>query len=493
MDTTPDRAKRPRRGRRLVVAGVVLAFVATGGALTFVFFHRGSPAEASVTLEPADSSGPDPFTASVAITPVASFPEKVVAAAESTAASLPTDPATQTLVASGTTPGLYGGTGDKHVCNPQQLVTFLAQHPDKAAAWAKALGITPADVAGYVAKLTPVLLTSDTLVTNHGFRNGTANPLQSVLEAGTAVLVDSTGMPRVKCNCGNPLAPPDAISIPMATTRGKKWSRYSPKSVTVVHGGKAATSLTLLDVRTATTYQQAMSPKSPAPRTPTTKKAPIAPVDASIVGDYDITAGTKGSVTVHVSADHVTVSVATPFRLQGATCDLPASTVSATFTRGAPPHLGGSYSGFDPTTCVHGGEFNSGLDVNDNGSLTIGLGSSYLLTKTANAADVSSPTIGGDYDVTVGTSGSVTVTGSGGSYTVSVKAPFRLQGSACELPASTVIATFSRGAPPHLGGSYSGFDPTTCLHGGEFNSSLELNSDDSLTIGLGASYLLTKI
>ena len=114
--------------------------------------------------------------------------------------------------------GLYGGSGDSHVCDPQQLIAFLQQHPDKASAWASILGISPSGIANYVNSLTPVVLTVDTLVTNHGFRNGRATTLQSVLQAGTAVMVDATGTPRVKCNCGNPLTPPQLIT-PSHTTR----------------------------------------------------------------------------------------------------------------------------------------------------------------------------------------------------------------------------------------------------------------------------------
>jgi hypothetical protein len=44
---------------------------------------------------------------------------------------------------------------------------------------------------------------------------GTAVAFQSILQAGTAVLVDSTGRPVVRCRCGNPLAEP--IYIPEAT------------------------------------------------------------------------------------------------------------------------------------------------------------------------------------------------------------------------------------------------------------------------------------
>ncbi len=44
-------------------------------------------------------------------------------------------------------------------------------------------------------------------VTNHRFADGVLGTVQSVLQEGTAVLVDADGTPRVRCACGNPLAP----------------------------------------------------------------------------------------------------------------------------------------------------------------------------------------------------------------------------------------------------------------------------------------------
>ena len=70
---------------------------------------------------------------------------------------------------------------------------------------------TPAGIGAYVDSLTPVVLTDDTLVTNHGYRDGHATTLPAVLQAGTAVMVDTLGVPRVKCNCGNPLTPPELV------------------------------------------------------------------------------------------------------------------------------------------------------------------------------------------------------------------------------------------------------------------------------------------
>lgn len=40
---------------------------------------------------------------------------------------------------SGTTPGLYGGSGSDAVCDRTQLSRFLGEHPDRAAGWASVL------------------------------------------------------------------------------------------------------------------------------------------------------------------------------------------------------------------------------------------------------------------------------------------------------------------------------------------------------------------
>jgi len=79
----------------------------------------------------------------------------------------------------------------------------------------------PTGVADYVATLEPRVLLHDTRVTNHGFSGGRAVPLQSVLQAGTAVLVDAVGVPLTRCACGNPLAPPGASGSEVMS--GPSW------------------------------------------------------------------------------------------------------------------------------------------------------------------------------------------------------------------------------------------------------------------------------
>ena len=54
----------------------------------------------------------------------------------------------------------------------------------------------------------------------------------SVLQSGTAVLVNEYGMPTVKCYCGNPLtAPAPATQV---TYRGTTWPGWNPQSITII-------------------------------------------------------------------------------------------------------------------------------------------------------------------------------------------------------------------------------------------------------------------
>ncbi len=115
----------------------------------------------------------------------------------------------------------------------EQQVRFLTADNAKARAFAQAADIEQAGIPEYLRGLTPVVLRADTRVTNHGFRDGRADSFQSVLQAGTAVLVDDHGMPRVRCGCGNPLASPRAAKG-SPVHKGEPWSGYQPNQVVVI-------------------------------------------------------------------------------------------------------------------------------------------------------------------------------------------------------------------------------------------------------------------
>lgn len=130
-------------------------------------------------------------------------------------------------------PGLYGGTRNYSQCDAAKMVTFLENNPDKASAWATTLGIQTSQISSYVHTLTAVTLRTETRVTNHGFVGGRANPIQSILEAGTAVFVNKYGEPVVKCYCGNPLTPPVLYTSPTYT--GPLWSGFSTTNITIIN------------------------------------------------------------------------------------------------------------------------------------------------------------------------------------------------------------------------------------------------------------------
>lgn len=186
--------------------------------------NRGTAGAESqeVYLQPVASAGPAPFTASSA-----------------TAESAPVQPPLPNPTGQGirtvnaATPGLYGGTERLGSCDVEQQVRYLTDDPAKARAFAEASDIEQAKIPDFLRGLTPVVLRADTRVTSHGFRDGAADSFQAVLQAGTAVLVDAHGTPRVRCACGNPLLSPLAPKG-SPVQKGEAWSGYQPNQVVVI-------------------------------------------------------------------------------------------------------------------------------------------------------------------------------------------------------------------------------------------------------------------
>lgn len=218
---------------------------------------RDEPPEPEpVTLEPLGSVLPDPFVPET-LDIVESGAESLEDARDSGAlgSSLADPPERSQEVgaelsgyeAAGNEPGLYGGSLDESSCDIDQLEEFLTggSNAGEADAWAEVLGIETGDIADYLDGLTPVRLRLDTRVTNHTYVDGAASPTQSLLQAGTAVLVDSHGVPRVLCSCGNPLAEPASLASgrdeqaaldldEVATNPDDAWDGLQPRSVVVV-------------------------------------------------------------------------------------------------------------------------------------------------------------------------------------------------------------------------------------------------------------------
>ena len=244
----PGKPAAPSRRRRNLTVMTAIAtmavLIAAVGATQLI--QPSAPGGGEVFLEATGTPGQDPFSDTVVIgNPPGTTSQTPTGATPGDVSTIPGD-----------TPALYGGSRNEHVCDRQKLVTFLQQNPDKAAAWAGVLSISVADIPIYVGNLTPMQLRADTRVTNHGFVDGHATTLQSVLQAGTAVLVDDQGRPRVKCGCGNPLLDPVATPI-TPTYTGDPWPGFDPRNVSAVAQAKTPVDQFVVhDLRTGETFSR---------------------------------------------------------------------------------------------------------------------------------------------------------------------------------------------------------------------------------------------
>ncbi len=235
----------------VVVLASLLMLVVGGIGSWYVFTQRGGQpgqsgetftlAEGEIFMEPAAAVGPNPFVAA----PLAPPPDPALAApVVQENARVEVSQPVSVQANSGAQPGLYGGTRSETVCDTAQLVSFLGANPDKASAWVSALNadatlrfdggtLTAAAIPTYVAGLTSLVLLADTRVTNHGFDAGRPTPRQSVLQKGSAVLIDPYGVPRARCYCGNPLIPPVPSKVQPVYV-GSSWAGFDPAAVAVV-------------------------------------------------------------------------------------------------------------------------------------------------------------------------------------------------------------------------------------------------------------------
>jgi hypothetical protein len=226
----------------IAIAALAVVLLAGGDEKKTAQPRGGTPiGEGEVLLEPINAPVPNQFT------------ERTTTGTEPTVqtAAMPAGvPARATSggQVNGNAPGLYGGTGNVAVCDRDQLIAFLEANPAKARAFAGVLGITSSQIRDYVNSLTPVVLTTDTLVLNHGYSNGKATPRNAVLQAGTAVLIDKYGIPRVKCNCGNPLLPPTITKA--ARIRGTRWPGFQTTKVTKVTSAEVVNIFVIVNVTT---------------------------------------------------------------------------------------------------------------------------------------------------------------------------------------------------------------------------------------------------
>ncbi|NED82591.1 hypothetical protein G3I76_21140 [Streptomyces sp. SID11233] len=237
---------------------------------------KGTADVQEVLLQPAASRGPHPFTASTARpagaapTPSRTAPRKSPGSGGGAVHEI-----------TGTTPGLYGGIRSVASCDVGKQIRQLTADHAKGVAFAHVASISTAGIPGFLRGLTPVLLRADTRVANHGFDGGSVTTFQSVLQAGTAVLADGYGLPRVRCACGNPLTAPDRARAPAG--RAGEWTGYDPARVVAVGPApREASGLVIVDVVNDAWIERRAGDEGARDRTPRVPP-PYAP-DADITG-----------------------------------------------------------------------------------------------------------------------------------------------------------------------------------------------------------------
>jgi hypothetical protein len=226
---------------------MILALVLLVTAVVVFLAGRSGKSNAGeVILQPSQSSGANSYTPSIAT------PAPATQAPTATTAPAPSQRGL--ITAKGDAPGLYAGERDVPSCKPDQLVTYLQTNPSKGQAWASAIQIDPSQIKDFVATLTPALLRVDTRITDFQFgSNGKPLPKQSVLQAGTAVLLDRTAFPRVRCGSGDPLGEPRAVTSAPSYT-GSRWPAFSPSTIVVVTPAPQPVAIILIDIRTGAIF-----------------------------------------------------------------------------------------------------------------------------------------------------------------------------------------------------------------------------------------------
>lgn len=236
------------RGKGVFIAvGVVAAVAAAGTA--FVLTQGGDQkATVDASIPPTTQAAPESTTPVAQVVLVSAtdtsdgFLEE--SAGEGDSSVVPSGRVAKNV--SGDAPGLYGGFVGESPCDIEELREGIAES-GAAAQWQQAVG---GPAKAYLSDKTPALLMFDTYV-SRAIRSGD-QVLQeaAVLQAGTPVLVDDTGLPVVSCTTGTPLEQPSvpfdgsSVAADPATWEGFRKSRVT----TVVPANSTLTQLDLANL-----------------------------------------------------------------------------------------------------------------------------------------------------------------------------------------------------------------------------------------------------
>lgn len=219
-DLLPQRGGPAPPSRRHQVAAGVAAGVALGLAVaSTVLAERQDAIRHEVSMLATTTLGVDPFG-----------PDFVLAQTAGEQALAGVGPGE----VAGDSERLYGGALGRPGCDRDRLATFAAEaSPARRNTWSRIVTDDPsADVRQAVAGLTPVRLRADARVTAHRFIGDRHLPYQATLQAGTSVLVDGHGVPRVRCAGAIPLGPP-RTPAGRSSYRGP-WPGFDPAALVTV-------------------------------------------------------------------------------------------------------------------------------------------------------------------------------------------------------------------------------------------------------------------
>lgn len=260
-------------GRRALVLAAALGLAAVGAGAFVVLGGDDGDDEDGVVLLAADDVRDAPFYDDLGPTPAdggdppgdgaAAQPAEGGGADVEAEAFEPLDEpvALAGLGVRGTAELLYAAPRDELLCERAQAVRYLASPDDaeaeaRADAWFEAIGRHVDNRNSWAQDLTAVLLRRDTRVVAHDLVDGAAVPFPAVLQAGTAVLVDRFGVPRLRCADGLPLAEPGPGGGPDAGVPDGAWDGFDPAEVVVVQVGSEIDTLVVVDPATGVPFER---------------------------------------------------------------------------------------------------------------------------------------------------------------------------------------------------------------------------------------------
>ncbi|MEV0252041.1 DUF6777 domain-containing protein [Nocardia sp. NPDC050712] len=315
-----------------LLAAVVVVLLAASSvfaasiALTSTDESLGPP---EVLLEPNDLQGANPFMPAppTVYRPADGMPAIELPSTTGSAAAKPY---------SGDLAGLYAAPRDQALTDRDEMSAFYSANPEQARrvatalsadsslAWSGGRQLSGSDLARFLRELTPALLRIDLRVTNYALVEGNSVAHQSILQAGTAVLVDARGVPRFRTLSGSPLTLPAALPHSPVFT-GAPWAGFEAKKVGAVSPCATALSrITLIDTATGLPFDRPVgtvgaddadhvqwsstgtssptsNPPAPSTRTPamtSRPSAPAGPLDLSGVWVLQSSSPTGGGTTI---------------------------------------------------------------------------------------------------------------------------------------------------------------------------------------------------